>query len=184
MAVDSFQLQIYDVTNIGEYWGTSPDIWKQWGGNFLTFTPDTKRINQSWSWQCGFFIHTCILVYTHDTWKLHVCKFDKCILYADEPHTVFGYSMCSNFGQLNAPHQPGFLNYLISTAVVTKNVKNYYPPLLYPLQKYRWLCGFSLYGFVQICAYSAYACDPHMIWVNCYCWGKSSMVEGWFSKWF
>ena len=24
----------------------------------------------------------------------------------------------------------------------------------------------------------------HHIWVNCYCWGNSSMVEGRFSKWF
>ena len=24
----------------------------------------------------------------------------------------------------------------------------------------------------------------HNIWVNCYCWGNSSMVEGRFSKWF
>ena len=26
--------------------------------------------------------------------------------------------------------------------------------------------------------------DCMCIWLNCYCWGKSSMVEGLFSKWF
>ena len=38
--------------------------------------------------------------------------------------------------------------------------------------------------FSLVCLSHSLIFDLLCIWVNCYCWGNSSMVEGRFSKWF
>ena len=44
---------------------------------------------------------------------------------------------------------------------------------------------FEKSSMVELCVkYSSSIKMPSSIWVNCYCWGNSSMVEGRFSKWF
>ena len=128
-----------------------------------------------------FFPRICVfLILKHLSTNHFIWSINLAIYYLISPFMIY-FSLFPPFSQfdIGVKHSTSHHNLLVQECCSKPYhrpaiILQYYPELFFEnMMKTRnlWLIIFGI-G------------DCMCIWLNCYCWGKSSMVEGRFSKWF
>ena len=126
-----------------------------------------------------FFPRICVfLILKHLSTNHFIWSINLAIYYLISPFMIY-FSLFPPFSQfdIGIKHSTSHHNLLVQECCSKPYhrpaiILQYYPELFFEnMMKTRnlWLIIFGI---------------GDCIWLNCYCWGKSSMVEGLFSKWF